>query len=93
MIQVDRFDLILMDMMMPVMDGLEATRRLRGGDAGPEAALTPVVMLTANTLPEHVTQALEAGADAHLAKPVTPTALLQSVMLHLKNQTSHAFAA
>lgn len=70
-------DFILMDMMMPEMDGVEATRRLRAGEAGPHAQGLPVVMLTANTLPEHVAQSLAAGADAHLAKPITPASLLQ----------------
>lgn len=75
----ERFDLILMDMMMPVMDGLEATRRLRTGAAGPAARDTPVIMLTANTLPEHIATAMAAGADLHLAKPITPGGLLGAV--------------
>lgn len=73
------FDLVLMDMMMPEMDGIEATRRLRAGEAGPQAQETPLLMLTANTLPEHVAQSLAAGADGHLAKPITPASLLQAV--------------
>jgi len=79
LVAADRFDLILMDMMMPVMDGVEAIRRLRAGEAGPDGATTPVIMLTANTLPEHVAQALAAGADRHLAKPVSPAGLLGAV--------------
>jgi CheY-like chemotaxis protein len=73
------FDLILMDMMMPEMDGVEATRRLRAGEAGPHARGIPLLMLTANTLPEHVAQSFAAGADGHLAKPVSPAGLLSAV--------------
>jgi len=75
----DVFDLILMDMMMPEMDGIEATQRLRAGEAGDPARKTPVIMLTANTLPEHVAQTRLAGADGHLAKPITPAGLLGAV--------------
>ncbi|WP_426039831.1 ATP-binding protein [Brevundimonas sp. DC300-4] len=73
------FDLLLMDMMMPVMDGLEATRRLRSGEAGSAMRAVPVIMLSANSLPEHVSQSLAAGATAHLAKPITPSLLLESI--------------
>ncbi len=70
-----RFDAILMDMMMPVMDGIAATQAIRRIEQAGALGRTPVVMLTANTLPEHVSASLDAGADAHLAKPVTPQAL------------------
>jgi len=73
------FDVVLMDMQMPVMDGLEATRRIRAGDAGAAGAATPVIMLTANALPEHVAASLAAGADRHLEKPVTLPALLEAL--------------
>ncbi len=68
------YDLILMDMMMPVMDGLTATRRIRETDAH-----TPILMLTANALDEHVRAAHEAGADRHLSKPVRPAELLAAI--------------
>ncbi|HEV2363995.1 MAG TPA: ATP-binding protein [Caulobacteraceae bacterium] len=66
-----RFDAILMDVQMPIMDGLEATRRIRRREAETGSARTPIIMLTANALPEHREAALAAGADGHLAKPVT----------------------
>lgn len=65
------------------MDGLEATRRLRAGEAGARARTTPLIMLTANTLPEHVAAALAAGADDHLAKPISPASLLEAVSLRV----------
>ncbi len=65
-----RFDLVLMDMQMPRLDGLAATRRLRDIEARRGEGRTPIVMLTANVGPEHQLAALAAGADAHLAKPI-----------------------
>ncbi|WP_428564771.1 MAG: PAS domain S-box protein [Solidesulfovibrio sp. DCME] len=64
------FDLILMDVQMPVMDGLEATRRLRAGEAGAGAAATPVIAMTAYAMAEDKETILAAGMDGHIAKPV-----------------------
>ena len=73
------FDIILMDMQMPVMDGLTATREIRLNEAAMGLARTPVVMLTANALAEHIAAAEAAGADRHLAKPFDAAELLQLV--------------
>lgn len=75
----DRFDAILMDMMMPVLDGIDATRAIRRIERERGLHRTPVVMLTANTLPEHIAASLEAGADVHLGKPITPTSLFETL--------------
>ena len=63
------FDAILMDMRMPVMDGLSATREIRWLDR-PDAVTIPIIALTANAFEEDVRECLDAGMDAHLAKPV-----------------------
>lgn len=84
------FDLILMDMMMPEMDGVEATRRLRAGEAGETARHIPLIMLTANTLPEHIAESIAAGANGHLAKPITPAILLQRVLDVLNDGAAEA---
>ena len=73
------FDLVLMDMQMPVMDGLAATREIRLHEATMGLPRTPVIMLTANALTEHVAAAAEAGADLHLAKPFNAAQLLSAV--------------
>lgn len=62
------YDLVLMDVQMPVMDGLEATRRIRA-ELPPERQ-PRIVAMTANALVEHQAQSIEAGMDDHLAKPV-----------------------
>jgi signal transduction histidine kinase/ActR/RegA family two-component response regulator len=73
------FDLILMDMQMPVMDGLTAVRELRKHEAATGAKRTPIVMLTANALPDHIAAGQAAGADRHLAKPFDAAELLALV--------------
>ena len=67
--EAGHFDVILMDMRMPVMDGPSATRAIRALDR-PDAAGIPIIALTANAFEEDVTACLEAGMDAHMAKPV-----------------------
>ena len=74
------YDLILMDMQMPVMDGLTATREIRLHETAMGLSRTPVVMLTANALPEHIASAEAAGADRHLAKPFDAGELLELVI-------------
>ena len=72
------FSAILMDIQMPVMDGYEATRAIRALEK-PELAEIPIVALTANTFPEDVEAAREAGMSAHLAKPVDVQGLLSTL--------------
>ena len=73
-----RYDMILMDVQMPVMNGYEATRAIRAG-SHPEAATIPIVAMTANTFAEDVRNALASGMDAHLAKPIDLDAMRQVV--------------
>lgn len=72
-------DLILMDMQMPVMDGLSAVREIRALEARNGAARAPIIMLTANARPEHVRASREAGADLHLEKPITSALLFAAI--------------
>lgn len=73
------YDLVLMDMQMPVMDGLTATREIRRHEMAHGLDRTPLVMLTANALPDHVASGVAAGADRHLAKPFNAAELLELV--------------
>jgi CheY-like chemotaxis protein len=68
--------LVLMDISMPVLDGLEATRRLK---ANPLTAAIPVVALTAHAMEADRRAAAEAGCDSYLAKPVEPRRVLELV--------------
>ena len=79
--QDEPFDLILMDMQMPVMDGLEATRRLRQL-AHPNARV-PIVALTANAMEEDRQRCLEAGMSGFLTKPIVRQTLVEMLQLHL----------
>ena len=72
-------DLVLMDMQMPVMDGLDAVRAIRARETASGAARTPIIMLTANARPEHVAASRAAGADLHLEKPITSAMLFAAI--------------
>ena len=79
------FDVVLMDMQMPVMDGLTAIREIRKLERDRGPARVPIVVLSANAMAEHVTDALEAGADEHLAKPIKPAALIEAIQRLVKD--------
>jgi CheY-like chemotaxis protein len=79
MFRPGQFDLILMDMQMPEMDGLTATREIRRLELQAGGARTPIGMLTANAMREHVEQSLAAGADHLISKPITPERLTQGI--------------
>jgi CheY-like chemotaxis protein len=78
-LKASRFDAVLMDMQMPVMDGLSATRAIRAREKATASEPILVVMLTANAMEEHVAAAHAAGADLHLAKPLHPARLLEAL--------------
>ncbi len=65
------YDIILMDCQMPIMDGYEATGRIRAGEAGERASKTPILALTANAMAEDVQRSIDAGMNEHIAKPFT----------------------
>jgi signal transduction histidine kinase/ActR/RegA family two-component response regulator len=74
-----RYDLVLMDLQMPVMDGLTALRTLRAQEAAAGQARTPVVVLSANVMPEHLAASQAAGADGHVGKPIRAAELLAAL--------------
>ncbi|KQV56304.1 MULTISPECIES: PAS domain-containing hybrid sensor histidine kinase/response regulator [unclassified Caulobacter] len=73
------YDLVLMDVQMPRMDGLAATRVIRGLPGA--AALTPVIALTANVLPDQIAFYRASGMDDHVGKPISPRELLLKIAL------------
>jgi PAS domain S-box-containing protein len=73
------FDVILMDMQMPVMDGLTATRAIRERERATGARRTPILALTANAMAEHAQASLDSGADGHLSKPISAAKLVEAV--------------
>ena len=79
MVDHDNYDLILMDLQMPVMDGFEATRIIK--QKHPDL---PVIALTADAMPETFTKTMEYGMDDYLTKPFMPEILFEKVSRHYK---------
>ncbi len=77
------YDLILMDLMMPVMDGCEATRTIRAMDR-PDAGTIPIIAMTASTFEEEIKRCRDAGMNAHLAKPLDVHKLLRELSKYNK---------
>ena len=74
------YDVILMDIRMPEMDGLEATRRIRALDRE-DATQIPIIAMSANAYEEDIKKSLEAGMNAHLAKPIEPRKIYEQIRL------------
>jgi PAS domain S-box-containing protein len=95
-LQRDRYDVVLMDCQMPVMDGFEATRVIRRNEAGANGGArrhTPIVALTANAMKGDRERCLEAGMDGYASKPIDPKQLLQTIDQVIRNQIPAAQAA
>jgi len=73
------FDLVLMDVQMPVLDGLTAIRQIRDFEGEQGRTPTPIAVLSANAMEQHREEAMQAGADSHISKPVTPDRLLAAI--------------
>jgi signal transduction histidine kinase/DNA-binding response OmpR family regulator len=78
----ERYDMVLMDVQMPGMDGLEATRRIRALDA-PRAKTLPIIAMTANVFREDVEKCLAAGMDDHVGKPLDMGVVLEKLRTYL----------
>jgi CheY-like chemotaxis protein/HPt (histidine-containing phosphotransfer) domain-containing protein len=81
--QSGKFDLVLMDVSMPVMDGYAATRAIRGWEARNNRAPAPILALTANAHQSDVQRSAEAGCTAHLSKPIEKAVLLEALETHM----------
>lgn len=82
---VGEFDIILMDVMMPVVDGLEATRTIRSLDRE-DAKTIPIIAMTANAFSEDRRRAVEAGMNEHLAKPLESNVIINTIAKYLKKE-------
>ena len=78
------YDAILMDMRMPVMDGLTATKTIRAMDRADSKEI-PIIALTANAFDEDVQRSMQAGLNAHLSKPVEPDSLYETLESLIKD--------
>jgi len=81
-----RPDLVLMDLQMPVMDGLEATRAIRHWEAETGARPTPILALTAHAAGEGIGISLQAGCNEHLTKPIKRVTLLDAISRHIHSK-------
>jgi two-component system response regulator MprA len=80
--ELSAFDLIVLDVMLPFMDGLEVTRRLRRGHLH-----TPILLLTARDAPEEIVRGLDSGADDYLTKPFSFEVLLARIRARTRQAT------
>lgn len=78
------FDLIIMDIMMPEMDGYEATRRIRSMKDRLDGEKIPIIAMTANAFAEDMQASLAAGMNAHLTKPIEIDSLIRTISNQLK---------
>jgi CheY-like chemotaxis protein len=79
-----RFDLVLMDLQMPIMGGLAAMRAIRAWEKVQARIPTPMLAVSANATDEHVIEAKEAGADDHVAKPIVREILFEAIARHAR---------
>jgi two-component system, OmpR family, alkaline phosphatase synthesis response regulator PhoP len=86
------YDLVILDVMLPGMDGVSLCRELRGGEAGPALVDVPIIMLTARDDETSVVVGLEVGADDYITKPFRPRELVSRVRAHLRRQQRNARA-
>ncbi|MDO8756957.1 MAG: ATP-binding protein, partial [Elusimicrobiota bacterium] len=82
------YDLVLMDIQMPVMDGLTATRHIRAWESEKGRPPTPIVALSANALKEETEKSFTAGCNAHLTKPIRKDVLMQAILRHARGPSA-----
>ena len=87
-----RWDVILMDVQMPVMDGPTAVRQIREREALSGRARTPILALTANAMPHQIAEYLAAGMDGHVAKPIEAARLFEALQTAIDSEEAPAAA-
>ncbi len=86
------FDIALMDIQMPVMDGIAAVKEIRGCESRERLVRIPIIAVSANAMTHQVCEYLEAGMDAHIAKPIDQAELLQLIGLMTQSPPGHTEA-
>ena len=81
----DKYDLIIMDIQMPEMDGYQATQAIRAMDL-PKAKVIPIIAMTANAFKEDIEHCLASGMNDHLAKPINETAVIEKIQYYTKQE-------
>ncbi len=87
-LEKDDYDLVLMDVQMPVMDGFTATRKIREGIAGDKNKYMPIIAMTANAMTGDRQDCIDAGMSDYIAKPITPNTLAQMLVKWLRDKKS-----
>jgi signal transduction histidine kinase len=87
LIRRNNYDLVLMDVQMPVMDGHEATRRIRAFEAEQQRRPVAIIALTAHAIKEEIDKCMAAGCDAHLSKPIKKSVLIEALNKYLNLET------
>ena len=91
--EVEPFDLVVLDVMLPGMDGINVCREIRTGEAGSAISDVPIMMLTARDDEINVVVGLEVGADDYITKPFRPSELVSRVRAHLRRRRLDAKGA
>jgi signal transduction histidine kinase/CheY-like chemotaxis protein len=92
-VQTEAFDVVLMDLQMPVMDGLTAIREIRMREVAEGGRRIPIVVLSANVMRDHLEASAAAGADGHMGKPFRAEALIEAVVRAAKGEPQPKVAA
>ena len=82
------YDLALIDLQMPVMDGLSAIAMIRADEAAQGRERMPIIVLSANVMPEHLSASRAAGADAHIGKPINAQELFGAIATAMQPETA-----
>ena len=88
--QAGRYDLVLMDIQMPVMDGYQATSAIRAWEQSQKRDATPIIALTAHAFKEDIDKSQDAGCNAHLTKPIRKKTFLEAIRQHARRREPRA---
>lgn len=82
------FDIVLMDLQMPVLDGLNAIMQIREFEKSEQKPHTPIIAISANAMAHQIEESINAGADSHIAKPYSPEGLIEGIELAIDKNTA-----